>query len=273
MDKIPWVSYISEFIVFGIKEARACVFAGSFFVLLFASSHIPLFGFARYDFIFVSAVLLQVILYLTKIETWDEVKTIFLFHIIGLALELYKTSAFVGSWSYPEEAFFKIATVPLYSGFMYAAVASYGMQAWRILKFELRENPNYTAMLVLCVFIYLNFFTNHFLPDARLLLIPAVFLLFRRTDLTFVVTNERRSMPLALAFCLVAFFLWIAENISTFLGAWQYPDQVHIWNVVSTNKITSWFLMVIITFIIVAYLKHYKKDVLKKESENLSTSV
>src|SRR3989338_2750282 len=130
---------LHEFLTFGIKEARACIFAGSFFVLLFASNHIPLFGFARYDFLFLAALALQAILYFTKVETWDEVKTIFLFHIIGLCLELYKTSAFVGSWSYPEPALFKIATVPLYSGFMYAAVGSYFAQAWRIMQAELKN--------------------------------------------------------------------------------------------------------------------------------------
>lgn len=67
-----------------------------------------------------------------------------------------------------------------------------------------------------------------------------------------------------LAFVLIAFFIWVAENISTYFGAWQYPDQVHEWHVVSTNKVTSWFLMVIISFILVAYLKHFKKDVLKR---------
>ncbi|HZS42736.1 MAG TPA: DUF817 domain-containing protein [Candidatus Paceibacterota bacterium] len=248
-----------EFMIFIIKEARACIFAGSFFALLFLSNHIPLFGLARYDFLFLSAVLLQIILFLTKIETWDEIKTIFLFHLIGTLLEVFKTNPAIGSWSYPEAAIFKIATVPLFAGFMYASVGSYIAQAWRILKLELEEPPNYPAMLVLGVLIYLNFFTNHFIPDLRILLIPAVFLLFARTQVFFTVTERRRSMPLALGFCLIAFFLWVAENLSTFWGAWQYPDQVHVWNVVSTNKITSWFLMVIISFIIVAYLKHYKK--------------
>jgi uncharacterized membrane protein YoaT (DUF817 family) len=262
--RIPYYEYLWEFFVFGIKEARACIFAGSFFAILFLSNYIPLFGLARYDFIFLSAVALQVILYLTKVETWDEIKTIFLFHIIGTALELFKTHPDVGSWSYPEEAFFKIATVPLFSGFMYAAVGSYIAQAWRIFKLELKDPPNYTAMLVLGILIYANFFANHFIPDLRLLLIPAVFLLFGRTVVTFVVTKKRRTMPLALSFCLIAFFIWIAENISTFWGAWQYPNQVHVWEVVSTNKITSWFLMVIISFIIVAYLKHYKEDVLHR---------
>jgi len=247
-----------EFLMFGIGEARACIFAGSFFVLLFASNHIPLFGFARYDFLFVAAVMIQAVLYFTGVETKDEVKMIFLFHIIGLVLEAYKTNPAIGSWSYPEDAFFKLGTVPLFSGFMYAAVGSYIAQAWRIFSLELEEYPNYWVSVLLCVLIYLNFFSNHFLPDIRLVLIPAVFLLFARTRVTFVVKGQRRSMPLALSFCLIAFFIWIAENISTFYGAWQYPDQIHVWTAVSTQKITSWFLLVIISFIIVAYLKHYK---------------
>lgn len=259
MRSFPLAEYARDFLAFGIKEARACVFAGSFFVLLFLSNHIPLFGLARYDFLFLSAIALQIILFFTKIETWDEIKTIFLFHLIGTVLELYKTSAFVGSWSYPEEAFFKIATVPLFSGFMYAAVGSYIAQAWRLLDLKLREYPPYWATVILCALIYLNFFTNRFWPDFRVLLIPAVFLLFARTSITFTPRKRRYSMPLSLGFCLTAVFIWIAENISTFWGAWQYPDQVHIWNVVSTNKITSWFLMVIISFIIVAYLKHHKE--------------
>lgn len=261
MGRIRYAAEIREFLVFGAKEARACVFAGSFFALLFLSNHIPLFGLHRYDFLFLSALALQLILFLTKVETWDEVKTIFLFHIIGTALELFKTHPAIGSWSYPEEAFFRIATVPLFSGFMYAAVGSYIAQAWRIFKLELEEPPNYAAMLALGTLIYANFFANHFILDLRILFIPAIFLLFARTTVHFTVTDRRRSMPLALAFCLIAFFIWIAENISTFWGAWQYPHQIHIWNAVSTTKISSWFLMVIISFIVVAYLKHYKKEV------------
>ncbi len=253
-----------EFLVFGFKQARACIFAAPFFLILFLSNEIPLFGLARYDFIFLAAMLLQLVLYLTKVETWDEVKVIFVFHMIGLVLEAFKTSAMVGSWSYPEEALFKIGTVPLFSGFMYAAVGSYIAQAWRIFKMELVEPPQYLWCIVLCAAIYINFFTNFLMPDLRLFLIPAVFLLFARTSVAITVVTQRRTLPLALCFCVIAAFIWLAENISTFLGAWQYPDQVHIWTVVSTNKITSWFLLVIISFILVAWLKHYKYDVLKR---------
>lgn len=286
--KDPLKSPLKEFIIFGIKQARACIFAGSFFVLLFASNHILLFGFARYDFLFVAALAIQAILYFTKLETKDEVKVIFFFHIIGLVLELYKTNPTIGSWSYPEEGFFKIATVPLYSGFMYAAVGSYISQAWKIMRVELMNYTNYGLSVFLCVLIYLNFFTNHYIYDFRWFLMLAVFILFWKAKGYFTVidaqtseiptgarvmgehatdrptTGGRRYLPLNLSFFLIAFFIWIAENISTYLGAWKYPDQIHAWSVVSTQKITSWFLLVIISFILVAYLKHYKKDVLRK---------
>ena len=111
---------MQEFLIFGIKQARAAIFAVSFFLLLFISNHIPLFGLARYDFLFIAAIVIQAVLYFSKLETKDEVKVIFLFHIIGLVLELYKTNPAIGSWSYPEDGILKIATVPLYSGFMYA---------------------------------------------------------------------------------------------------------------------------------------------------------
>lgn len=250
---------VHEFLIFGIKEARSAVFAGSFFVLLFASNHIHILGLARYDFLFIAAITIQLILYLTHIETWDEVKVIFLFHIIGFALEVYKTNPAIGSWSYPEPGFFKVYTVPLYSGFMYAAVGSYISQAWRVFKLELKGFTNYFSLVILGVLSYINFFTNHFFYDIRYLLIGAIFIVFWNTSVSFTVTTKRRRMPLVLAFTLIAFFVWIAENISTFYGAWQYPDQIHAWNRVSNGKITSWFLMVIISFIIVAYLKHYKK--------------
>ncbi|MBX4195651.1 DUF817 domain-containing protein [Candidatus Parcubacteria bacterium] len=177
-----------EFLIFGLKQARACVFAGSFFALLFLSNHLPLLGLYRYDFLFISAILIQAILYFTGLETKDEVKTIFLFHIIGFTLEAFKTHPLIGSWSYPEPGLFKIFNVPLYSGFMYAAVGSYIAQAWRILKLELKEPPSYVWSVVLCMLIYLNFFTNHFVPDLRLLLIPAVFLFF-----FFFFLNSRNS--------------------------------------------------------------------------------
>ncbi|MNF15460.1 hypothetical protein D3C80_2180810 [compost metagenome] len=65
-------------------------------------------------------------------------------------------------------------------------------------------------------------------------------------------------MPLSLAFIIVGFFIWLAENVATFFNAWKYPDQQQAWHWVSFGKISSWFLLVIISVIIVAQLKHVK---------------
>ena len=258
---------VTEFLVFGLKQARACIFAGSFFLLLFLSNHLPFFGLERYDFLFIAALVIQAILYFTKIETHDEVKTIFLFHVIGFMLEVFKTHPAIGSWAYPEPGFFKIMNVPLYSGFMYAAVGSYISQSWRIMKLELVSPPQYLWSVVLGILMYLNFFIHHFLPDIRWALIVTIFYLFWKTKVNFIITKTVRTLRMDISFILIAFFIWIAENISTYLGAWKYPNQIHQWDIVSTSKITSWFIMVIISFIIVSYLKHYKKDIKKQKSE------
>lgn len=252
-------AFLHEFIVFGLKEARACIFAGAFFLLLFLSLHLDIPFLHRYDFLFLAALLLQVLLVATGIETRDELKVICLFHVVGLALEIFKTHPSIGSWSYPEEGFFKIAGVPLYSGFMYAAVASYMIQSWRIFDLRLVNYPSYGLALPLALGIYANFFTHHFIPDFRWWLGAAVLVVFRRTRVEFTVITKKRWMPLALSFFLIAFFVWIAENISTFLGAWQYPDQQLGWKLVSFHKVGSWSLLVIISFIIVAHLRHVKE--------------
>jgi uncharacterized membrane protein YoaT (DUF817 family) len=245
--------------MFGWKQARACIFAGTFFVLLFISTKLPLGPLPRYDFLFLSAVAVQLVLYWTKIETKDEIKTIALFHLLGLLLELYKTNPAIGSWSYPEFGYLKLGTVPLYSGFMYASVGSYISQSWRIMKLKLVGPLRYRAAAILGVVIYINFFTNHYVPDIRWILIPLVFIVYWGTWVEFVVINKVRRIPLSVSFGLIAFFIWIAENISTYLGAWKYPNQLASWNMVGLGKITSWFLLVIISFILIANLKHVKE--------------
>lgn len=73
-----------------------------------------------------------------------------------------------------------------------------------------------------------------------------------------MVSRQRYSMPVVLSFFLIGFFIWIAENILTFLGAWKYPNQYEIWRMVHIGKISSWFLLVIISIVIVVNLKHIK---------------
>jgi len=58
---------------------------------------------SRYDFL--SFCLgIQVAMLLFRLETLEEAKVILLFHVVGTIMEIFKTS--VGSWIYPEDAFF-----------------------------------------------------------------------------------------------------------------------------------------------------------------------
>ncbi len=246
---------VSEFLIFGFKEAAACVFAGSFLFLLAISGHISVPGLARYDFLFLSAIAIQIVLVAVRLENWREVAVLSLFHLIGMGLELYKTSPSIRSWSYPERSVFHIRTVPLYSGFMYASVASYIMQAWRLMRVRVVNFPPFWMAVGLSAAIYANFFTNHYLADLRWFLAAAVLVLFRKTRIYFIVIHKERWMPLSLSFLLIGFFIWIAENIATYFGAWQYPHQKQQWAIVGPTKISSWMLLVIISFIIVAALK------------------
>jgi uncharacterized protein YajQ (UPF0234 family) len=61
-------------------------------------------------------------------------------------------------------------------------------------------------------------------------------------------------MPLLAAFGGVAVFIYLAENIGTWAGAWMYPDQLDGWQPVSITKLVSWFLLMIISVVLVAWL-------------------
>lgn len=253
-----------EFSCFTQKQIQACIFAGSFFVLLAASKYLPLPSLPRYDFLLLSAIVLQCLLLAIKLESWDELKTISVFHLLGLCLELFKTHPAIASWYYPEFAYSKIYGVPLYSGFMYAAVASYVVQAWRLFSLKLENYPSSWLSIPLASLIYLNFFSHHFIGDFRWWLCIGLIYVFRKTRVTFTPGRQPLRMPLLASFVLIGFFIWIAENISTFFGAWVYPNQSDAWQLVHIGKISSWSLLVVITIIIVADLKHIKQRRIQK---------
>ena len=243
---------------FTYLQALSCVFPVIIFAALALSKFIDIPFLPRYDFILIICVLAQIGMLVSKLETFDEFKVICLFHIIGLALELYKVH--MGSWSYPEEAYSKIMGVPLYSGFMYASVASYICQSWRRMKLQIINWPKSIYAILISSLIYLNFFTHHYLYDLRWVLTVLLLVIFFRTAVTFQIFEQRYKMSLTLSFLLIGFFIWIAENITTFLGAWQYPNQEAAWSLVHIGKISSWFLLVVISVIIVAQLKRVKNE-------------
>lgn len=109
---------------FLLKQAWAALFGGLLLAAIALSTVVPLPWLHRYDWLFIAAVLIQVFMIVTKLERPHELLTITAFHLVGLVMELFKTHPSVGSWSYPEEAVIQVGTVPLFSGFMYAAVGS-----------------------------------------------------------------------------------------------------------------------------------------------------
>ena len=253
-------AYFYEFWYFGLKEARSCIFAGSFFIILAASKLIDtqaLFGLYRYDAILLATLMLQAILLLTRVETFDELKVICIFHFFGFALEVFKTQPSIASWAYPEAGISKLFGAPLYAGFMHAAVASYMMQAWRLFNLELVGAPKQWLSGSLAAAVYLNFFTHHLpnVADFRWWLAAGLVLVYRNTWVYFTPRNFRLKMPMVLAFVLIGFFVWVAENLASFLGAWIYPHQQNGWAMVHFGKFGAWTLLVVLTFVIVSNAK------------------
>ena len=248
-----------ELLYFGIKEARACLFAGLFFLAMFVVPRTGLLGVPRYDVLLAVALAIQAWMLATRLETWDEVKAIGLFHVVGFALEVFKTQ--IGSWSYPDFGHTKLFGVPLFSGFMYAAIGSYIIQAWRLLDLRIRHHPPHPMAAAIAILIYVNFYTHHFIGDYRWYLAACALGLYARTTVIFRPLDRDRQMPLLLGFVLTGFFIWVAENLGTLVGVWRYPNQLGAWSVVHVSKWSAWSLLVIMTFTIVANLKHVKARV------------
>ena len=247
-----WPSWLYEFALFGFKQGWACLFGALMLALLLATHLLYPEGaaLARYDFLTLAAVAIQVGMLAFRLETLDEAKVIIAFHVVGTVMELFKTSA--GSWLYPEPSLLRIGEVPLFSGFMYAAVGSYLARVWRIFELRFEPYPRVLWTQLLAVAVYVNFFAHHWLPDVRLALFVAMFALFWRTRARFTVWREERWMPLLLGWLLVALFIWLAENLGTFARAWAYPGQEDGWTMVSPAKLGAWYLLMYISFVLVA---------------------
>ncbi len=245
-------AFAYEFVRFGIKQAWACLFGGAMVALIVGTYLWYPRGAAlgRYDFMFLAALAIQIAMLSFKLETWEEAKVILVYHVVGTIMEVFKTD--VGSWTYPEASIFRIGGVPLFSGFMYAAIGSYIARCWRLFDFRFLHHPPLWAVYLLALAIYVNFFTHHYTFDIRYLLFAAAALIFGRTWIYYKVWHVHRRMPLLLGLGLVSLFIWIAENLGTVTRTWLYPHQVFGWSAVSFGKLGSWFLLLIISYALVA---------------------
>jgi uncharacterized membrane protein YoaT (DUF817 family) len=249
-----WTQALVEFLVFGIKQAWACLFGGLLLLGILATHYAypEDWGLARYDFLFIYALAIQATFLITKLERPSEAIVILIFHLFGTAMEVFKTEA--GSWTYPDDNILQIAGVPLFSGFMYAAVGSYFARVARGFEFKWRSYPPVWITLLLAAAIYVNFFSHHFTLDIRYGLFALTALLFWRCEVHYRVWRWRHRMPLLIGFFLVSLFIWIAENVATFGQVWLYPNQETGWQLVSLQKLGSWYLLMIISWVLVTLI-------------------
>jgi uncharacterized membrane protein YoaT (DUF817 family) len=212
---------------------------------------------ARADFLFLAALAIQIAMLALRLESLDEAKVIAVYHVIGTIMEVFKTD--VGAWSYVGVGIFHVGGVPLFSGFMYASIGSYIARCWRLFDFRFVRHPKLSRLALLAIAIYVNFYAHHYVPDMRYALMAATALLFGRTWVCYRVWRVHRRMPLLLGLFLVALFVWFAENIGTLTTTWIYPHQHAAWSMVRLGKLGSWFLLLIVSYALVAAL-HRPRD-------------
>jgi uncharacterized membrane protein YoaT (DUF817 family) len=246
--RLPGFAY--EFLAFGLKMAWASLYAGLMLALLIATKFVwrPDWALARYDVLLAAAILIQFTLLALKLETPKEALVILIYHVVGTAMEVFKTK--VGSWSYPEPNLFRIGGVPLFTGFMYAAVGSFMVRSIRLFDMRFVPYPPAWAPALLALAIYVNFFSHHYVLDIRWLLFAGTLAVYGRTMIHFRPADRTFRMPLVVAATLTAFFLWIAENVGTLTGTWLYPGQTG-WRLVSLAKLGSWYLLLYLSFVLV----------------------
>ncbi|WP_230374287.1 DUF817 domain-containing protein [Pontivivens ytuae] len=255
---------IAEFIMFGLKQGWACLFGGLMLLLLIGTSLIweDSWWLARYDFLVLAAVGIQILFLATGLESRREAWVILLFHVSGTAMEIFKLH--MGSWDYPEPGLLKVGGVPLFSGFMYAAVGSYMARVIRLFDMRFVPYPTEWMTWALGAAIYLNFFWHHFGPDLRYVLMTLTVVIYGRTMVRFTVTR-RFAMPLILAAGLSTIFLWIAESVGTSTGTWVYAGHEGF-RLAPLAKAGSWYLLLYVSFVQVALIYRDRLSETKEEA-------
>lgn len=249
-------SVTHSILTFVARQASCAVFGIFLLTLMLGTSfYYPFSPFLhRYDFIFIAAVVFQLTLVFLKLENKHEIFSIAIFHILATIMELFKTSDSIQAWHYPEKYVFGINNVPLFTGFMYSAVGSYIARSWKVFQLRYDNYPRIEWTILLVVAIFLNFFTHHFVIDVRWLLVIASVALFFRTRLHLSV-QSRSGLPILAVWIAIAVLIWLAENIATYANVWLYPNQVRGWQMVSFEKVTSWYLLMLLSFVLISLIK------------------
>ncbi len=236
---------------FSYKQLNSCIFGISLLLLIATTAlFYPVDAvMSRYDFLAIAALVIQILFILFKVETLRESAMIFIFHFLGMTMEIFKTK--MGSWSYSQAGVLYLYGVPLFTGFMYASVGSYILRFQRNFHCTFVNFPSYPWILLTALLAYINFMSHHYIWDLRWLILGLSMLIFWRTTITFDLTVGLLKLPFLMVLISIGGLLWVAENIGTFYTIWTYPHQINIWQMVSPQKIISWYLLVLTALAIV----------------------
>jgi hypothetical protein len=80
-------------------------------------------------------------------------------------------------------------------------------------------------------------------------------LLFYKTSLHSGGRSGRRGVPLVAVWLVIASLIWLAENIATYANIWLYPNQLESWQMVSLGKLSSWYLLMLLSFVLISLIK------------------
>lgn len=247
-----------RFLYAGVEFIYKAAFAALFGILLLIAFAVTapmasdtLYGLFRYDYLLFYALIIQVCLIYLKLESWAEAKVIALFHVLAMIMEIFLTHPNIASWHYPQPAIFKIMTVPLFAGFMYSAVGSFFARSLRLYDMSFTRLPSFSNMMLLAVCSYINFMSKFFIYDVRYLLFVWSAIIFWKSKVVFRLNQVQITLPMLPILLVLAFVIWVAENISTFYQIWLYPSQMDGWHMVGWGKLGSWYLLLLLSLVLV----------------------
>lgn len=242
---------ISHFIILAASAALFGILLLFAFMLTAPMGASAYLGFFRYDYLLLFAVIIQMSLIYLKLESYAEAKVIALFHLLAMVMEIFLTHPKIGSWYYPQPSIFKVFTVPLFAGFMYSAVGSFFARSIKLYQILITDLPNFRQMFCLSLLSYINFMSKFFIYDIRYFLFVWSIIIFAKTKVHFIIAQHFYRVPMLIVLAILAFLIWMAENISTFYNIWLYPTQIQSWHIVSWGKIGSWYLLLMLSLVLV----------------------
>jgi uncharacterized membrane protein YoaT (DUF817 family) len=231
----------AEWTLFVLKHLWAGAFGGVLIVAIAGTRLVwqPHWPIARYDTLFLIALATQGLFLGLRLETRHEGGVIAAFAALGLGMEVFKVGA--GSWAYPEPGALAVAGVPLFVGFMYAAVGLCIVRMIRVFDMRFTPFPPLWVNTLIAVAIYANFFVMHAVVDLRVILLALTFWAYARSRISFRAFGRRPSMPLLASLFASALGVWLVENLGTLTGTWLYAGQAP-GQPVTLATLGSWYL-------------------------------